>query len=177
MFWLSTVIRSELYFYFCFPGKLLVLYCITTVAGNKVQLNYTVICILYFFKKKIFLFFVLFQQLSSCLQIGRNPFDIIRSERMFSSFPSSDPPPPRANRIPPRMRAATGSLQMQLHREQGLTGWNKLDRGRSLNNLPGSRPPGSMRKHFGWSSERHLVELFRDIFLFLTFVVSTVWRR
>lgn len=97
---------------------------------------------------------------------------------MFSSFPTSDPPPPRANRIPPRMRAALRSLQMQLHREQGLPGWNKLDRGRSLKCLTGSRPPGSVRKPFGGSSDRHVV----DVFFFFTypgdffFLTSEVFR-
>lgn len=175
MFWLSTVIWTV--FYFCFPCKPLALYFHRIVAWNKVQLNDTIICILYCFNR----FIVLFNQLSSCLQIGRNPFDIIRLEWMFSSFPSRDPPPPIANRIPPRMRAATGSLQMQLHREQGLTSWNKLYRGRSLNNLPGSRATRVCAETFwtikratpGWISPGS----FFFLSFFSTFVVSPVWRR
>ncbi|KAG7225614.1 hypothetical protein INR49_005020 [Caranx melampygus] len=39
-------------------------------------------------------------------------------ERMFSSFPSIDPPP-TSNRIPRRMRTRTGPLQLLAHGQRG----------------------------------------------------------
>lgn len=155
-FWQSMAICQK-----CFVSFVNSLFCIAFVSTAKMQIIDTIYCVLSFFR----IFISPFNQLS-CLQISRNPFDIIRSGRMFSSFPSSDPPPLRANRIPPRMRAATRALQMQLHKEQGLSGWNKLDRGRSLNSLPRSRPPGYGWKPFGRSKERHLVDFFPGIFVF-----------
>lgn len=84
---------------------------------------------------------------------------------MFSSFPSADPPPPRANRIPPRMRASTGSLQLLLHRQRGLPGWNKLDGGRSLNSPTGSHPPASKQERLGGPGGQHAVDSFPGIFM------------